>query len=355
MFAKLTDQQSIKIESQIKERSIPYDYDTKEYPIEVIALKYQPKEGEPSMFIPQYQRALVWTKARQVKFIESLFLGVPIPPIFVAIMDETGNLEIIDGSQRIRTIAMYLSDELVLKDMDEIESLNNTRFSQLSISRQRKFQNISLRFHVVTEKADLAIRADIFDRLNSNVKALIPSEIRKGAYANNQFYQFVLQQSQIKEFNDLLPVNFKNEEKEELTLRFFAYSERYLNFKHDVAVFLNRYIDDKTKEGFDAEIMSNNFKSTLSFVSKYFPDGFKKGKGSKQVPRVRFEAIAVGSYLALLKNAKPKPDDMIWINSTEFKKYTTTDASNNRSKLLRRIEFVRDCLLGNILPQTLNY
>ena len=37
---------------------------------------------------------------------------------------------------------------------------------------------------------------------------------------------------------------------------------------------------------------------------------------------------------------------MNWLESPEFKEYTTSDASNSRPKVIRRIEYVRDQLLG---------
>ena len=37
-----------------------------------------------------------------------------------------------------------------------------------------------------------------------------------------------------------------------------------------------------------------------------------------------------------------------WIDSEEFKKHTTSDASNNDGRLAARVEYVRDKLLGRI-------
>ncbi len=44
------------------------------------------EEGE-LVISPEFQRVFRWKKDAQTKFIESLLLGIPIPPIFVA---ETG-------------------------------------------------------------------------------------------------------------------------------------------------------------------------------------------------------------------------------------------------------------------------
>ena len=55
---------------------------------------------------PEYQRDFVWDEVRQSRLIESITLGLPIPIVFMA-EDAQGRLEIVDGSQRIRTLAAF--------------------------------------------------------------------------------------------------------------------------------------------------------------------------------------------------------------------------------------------------------
>lgn len=74
-----TDEEVEKAERQIKESQIPYDYDTKEYPIEVLLYKFDSDKPEKSQIrIPNYQRNFIWKDGMQARFIESLLLGVPI-------------------------------------------------------------------------------------------------------------------------------------------------------------------------------------------------------------------------------------------------------------------------------------
>jgi uncharacterized protein with ParB-like and HNH nuclease domain len=47
---------------------------------------------------PEYQRAYRWTDEQKTRFIESILLGIPIPPIFVA-EDTSGKWELVDGLQ----------------------------------------------------------------------------------------------------------------------------------------------------------------------------------------------------------------------------------------------------------------
>jgi len=354
MAKKLTTEQISKIDIQIKEESIPYTYDTKEYPVEVLVSKFD----KDQIFVPIYQRKFVWDTTRRSRFIESVFLGVPISPLLVSIAGEEAELEIIDGSQRMRTLVSYVKDELKLMGLKKLSQLNGTKFSQLSPLIQNKFLLRDFRFHVVTDKASSDIRADIFDRVNTSAKQLSPSEVRKGAFLG-VFYDFILDFSKLEQLHKLCPIPEQKADRgeyEELLLRFFAYSEKYMEFKHDVSSFLDEYVKEKNKKGFDEEKIKSDFINVLDFVEEYFQAPYFARKGrDNATPRVRFEAISVGVNLALKEDQNLKPVYMDWLESMEFKDYTTSDASNNQGKLKRRVEFVRDCLLNKIEKNSLSY
>lgn len=351
MKKKLSDDKIIAIEEQIQRESVPYVYDTKEYPVEVIISKY----AKDQIFVPHYQRNYVWKKEEKSRFIESVFLGVPIMPFLVSVSGTDAELEIIDGSQRIRTLEEYCRDGFKLSGLQKLTELNGTYFSELTEMRRNKFLLRDFRFHVVTDKADLEIRSDIFNRVNTSSNKLKSSEIRKGAY-QGEFYNFVIECSQSELFRKVCPIpesKAKRGEYEELALRFFAYSNSYLSFKHDVAPFLDEYLKSKNK-GFDKEQMTQDFEMVMSFAENHLEAPYFARKGRENAtPRVRFEALSVGIYLALKLNPELDPTNFSWLNSKEFKDLTTSDASNNPGRLKARIEFVRDCLLGTM--QDLHY
>ncbi|MBI3258706.1 MAG: DUF262 domain-containing protein [Ignavibacteriae bacterium] len=351
---KISDKLISEIDSQIRQESIPYDYDTREYPLEVLVEKYRKEE----IFVPHYQRKFVWDTKRQSRFIESLFLGVPILPIFVSISGDEAELEIIDGSQRIRTLVSYMNDNLVIKNLQKITKLNDTIFSDLSPFLRNRFKLRGIRLHIVTEKANLEVRADIFDRLNTSSKPLSPSEIRKGSL-QGKFYDFVLECAKIEKFQKLCPIpqaRADRGEYEELILRFFAYSEKYLDFKHEVAPFLDDYVRQTSKRNFDKVALKAKLIQVMEFVENYFQPPYFARKGrDNATPRVRFEAISVGIHLALQKKPDLVPQYMDWLESDEFKDYTRSDASNNQGKLKQRVEFVRDCLLNIKDKNSLKY
>lgn len=341
---KLTEEDVAKIENEISVASIPYVYDTKEYPVEVIVQKYD--KGQ--IFVPHYQRNFVWTNKQQSRFIESVFLGVPIMPFLVSVSGEEAELEIIDGSQRIRTLVEYCSNKLRLSGLEKIKSLNGTTFNDLISNRKNKFLLRDFRFHVVTEKADAEVRADIFNRVNTSSNKLSPSETRKGVY-QGEFYNFILDCAKDETFRKVCPISAGKADRgeyEELVLRFFAFSESYQEFKHDVAPFLDDFVK-KHKKNFDAERLRGNFDKVMLFAEEHLaPPYFARAGRENSTPRVRFEALSVGIFLALEQNPQLNPQSYNWMESNEFKRLTTSDASNNQGRLKARVEFVRDCLLG---------
>ncbi|WP_294962406.1 DUF262 domain-containing protein [Sulfurimonas sp.] len=347
---EITERMQNEAEKQILEKIKNYDYDTVEYPIGVIIQQYHDgidnEDGE--IYIPDYQREFVWADKRQSKFIESVILGIPIPYIFFA--DVEGRYEIVDGSQRIRTLHAFLHNKLKLENLDKLTNLNNFYFKDLSIVRQRRIKKKSLKMIALSEKTDPEARFDLFERINTGSDELKSIEVRKGVHSG-KFYDFITKCTENKLFKELCPISDKRTlraEPQEMVLRFFAYSEDRDNYKGHVATFIDEYIKDK-KQIFNSSIettMESNFHLMLDFVKQNFENGFAKTKNAKSTPRVRFEAISVGVDLALHEIPDLSILNTDWIDSDEFKTHTRSDASNNRLKLMGRTDFVKNKLLG---------
>jgi len=352
---EITAERRDEAEAEIRDKQKPIDYDSKEYPVEILVQKYTDglSDDTNELFIPDYQRELVWDDVIQSKFIESVLLGLPIPYIFVADIPGEKNearLEIIDGVQRIRTLVRFLSNELKLENLEKLKKLNNFRFSDLPLPRQRRFKRTTLRIIELTDKADEDTRREMFERINTGAVALNDMEIRRGVQ-RGPFLEFIDRLSENPKFRSLCPFSdalADRREPQEFVLRFFAYLNNYENFTRQVSEFLNEYLEKNNNGSFDGEVMQAEFEAMLDFVEKYFPNGFRKGKKHTTTPRIRFEAIAVGTALALRKKSDLEPGSMAWVDSPEFKEHTTSDAINSKPKVKNRIEYVRDQLLGKL-------
>lgn len=355
---KITDEQREAAEAEIREKQKTVDYDTKEYPVEVLVQKYRDglDEDTSELYIPDYQRDMIWEENRQSKFIESIFLGLPIPYVFVADLrpkqeddeDDLARLEIVDGTQRIRTLDRFLNNDLTLCGLEKLKKLNNFKFSDFPLARQRRFNRTTIRMIVLSDKADEETRRDMFERINTGSVELNDMEKRRGI-SPGPFVDLLEEIAKYPKFIKLCPISealVRKREPEEFVLRFFAYLNNYQHFERQVNVFLNEYLEQHNNPEIQQDAMRDEFHSMLDFVEKYFPNGFSKAKGNVRTPRIRFEAISVGVALALRENSDLEPKSMKWLDSKEFKEYTTSDASNSKPKVIKRIEYVRDQLLG---------
>ncbi len=343
-------------EAEIREKQQLVNYDTKQYPVEILVQKYMEGKDDDTneLFIPDYQREMAWDEARQSKFIESIILGLPTPYIFVADIHEDENdearLEIIDGTQRIRTLTRFINNELTLTDLNNIQSLNGFKFADLPLARQRRFNRATLRMIQLTENANEEVRRDLFERINTGSVDLNEMEKRRGILPG-QFLELIEELSKHDKFRKLCAFSesaIRSREPQEFVLRFFAFLNNYHNFNSKINKFLDDYLKQVNADPkFDREKMRVEFESMLNFVEKYFPQGFRQGKNdARTTTRIKFESLAVGVALALRERSNLDPKSTELLTSKEFKDYTKSDASSSKNKVVLRIEYVRDRLLG---------
>lgn len=130
---------------------------------------------------PQYQRNEVIDKKKASSIIESILLGIKIPPIFVYKND--GVSEVIDGQQRLLTILGFLGEDFINTE-NEFEStkkdyyslnlkngilsdLSSKKFKDLSPEYQEKIKNYDLWVVEIDSKYnDKFDPVDLFIRLN---------------------------------------------------------------------------------------------------------------------------------------------------------------------------------------------
>lgn len=337
----ITKEQLDLCNKQLNDWQNQIDYDTKDYPLELLNQKFLSND----FFIPDYQREYIWNQNNKTRFIESILLGFPIPFMFFADCED-GRYEIIDGAQRIQTIVEFFKDELILTNLEKLNSLNGFKYSYLPIPQQRRFKNRTLRIVILDKNTSNDIRQDLFNRINTTGQKANDSEIRRGSY-KGKLTTFIEECRNNQKFMQLCPIpenKRKRCEDFELILRFFAYLNDYTSFVHSVKTFLDEFLQNNLNT-FDEKKYKIDFNNMLDFVEEHFEFGFAKSKNARTTPRVRFEAIAVGTGLALKTKPNLKVSNVDWIFSEDFQELTTTDASNNTDKLKSRIEYVRDKLL----------
>lgn len=340
-------------EEQIVDESKRIEFYITEYSIELLALKM--KQGE--YVVPAYQREYTWEDERKSRFIESIIMGLPIPFLFFWEMPD-GRLEIVDGSQRLRTIHEYIYDNFRLGELDPLTHVGGLTFHDLPASRQRKILNKSIRGIVLNEKADESARLDMFERINTGSKQANKAEIRRGALSG-PFLDLVIALGNDDVFKNLAPMSAKDRDErgyEELVTRFFAYGDGLEEYRDRPADFMFAY-SKRMNAAFDsqpelANSYRDEFQRTMAFVARVFPHGFRRTSGGRFTPKARFEAIAIGARLALRDRPGLRAVDAdlldvsSWLESPEFREITGSDGANAIARLRDRINFVRSRLVS---------
>lgn len=337
-------------EQEIKDRSKRIAYTVLDYSVEHLVRKYEEEEH----YVPEYQREYTWELPRRVKFIESLLLGLPIPPLFFGSHPDTEKLEIIDGSQRIRTLTDFKNNELVLFDLARLPSLEGMMFKDLLESRRRRLMNVAIRCFVLDSGTDEEARRDLFERINTGSKVANQAEIRRGSL-QGPFIDLVKRLAADPTFMQLAPMSQKKDnerEREELVTRFFAYGDGLEEYAEEPSPFLLAYcirMNARLREQPSlAEGYEQRFHRTMAFVQQSFPYGFRRSETSQSTPRVRFEAIAVGTWLALQARPDLAPDLSVGtriVTSQKFGEIVRSDAANVMKRLTGRLDVVKHGLL----------
>ncbi|NTK03518.1 DUF262 domain-containing protein [Enterococcus faecium] len=149
------------------------------------------KEGE--ITIPDMQRRFVWSTSKCSKLIESILIGLPIPPLFF--MDRgNNNYEVIDGLQRLTAISNFILGNTWGNITNDIQrntpaklspnvdkSISGKRFQDLTLEQQKKIKRSTITvidFRQIGNEDEKA-KYLIFERINTGSELLNPMQIRK--------------------------------------------------------------------------------------------------------------------------------------------------------------------------------
>ena len=329
-----------------------------EYPVSMYVSRFE-NDTDDRYFVPPYQRNLAWNNEQKSQFIESLIIGLPIPFMFFYQTDK-GKMEIVDGSQRMRTMRSFLKEGMRLRDLILVPELNGFSFDDLTPDRQNKLEDITIRTIILDTDTDPSTRAEMFARINRMGTIANEAEVRRGSLPG-PVTELIDKLAVDPIFTDMTPLTAKavsKREREELVTRFFAYLNRndtpdgrFPGYRDRPKKFLYDYLKEVNSEAENnphiIQEMRDEFLNVVTFVKGAFPLGFKKSEKAKTIPRVRFEAIAIGSALALRDNPQLNVNQEVIAQKMarfNFDRLVVSDGANVRSKLEGRIDIVKRIL-----------
>lgn len=154
---------------------------------------YQKIQSKKLLLSPEYQRNVIWDKSKQTAFIESLFMGIIIPPVYVVEVPgenilEENSYEVVDGKQRLSTIEKFIQNGFRLeeKSLEYYKDwFGNQTFSVIQAENSvltNEMLSSVLDIYVITANSPEFTKYDIFSRLNKGAEKLKVNEIRKAVY-----------------------------------------------------------------------------------------------------------------------------------------------------------------------------
>lgn len=155
---------------------------------------------------PEFQRYFRWDSYQKTRFIESILLGIPIPPIFVA-QQPNGIWDVVDGLQRLATIFQFvgiLKDEndqlvepVVLEKTKDLPSLAGKKWEDeahpenaFTFTEQLLIKRAHIGISIILRESDLRTKFELFQRLNTGGSALTDQEVRNSILVRINHYMF---------------------------------------------------------------------------------------------------------------------------------------------------------------------
>lgn len=341
---------------------------------------YQEEELE---IHPEFQRFYRWSIEQKSKLIESILLGIPVPPIFVA-QREDGIWDVIDGLQRLSTIFEFvgilrdsdmntlpnsrlvgtkylpsLEGALWKKSSDEVSFLDN----EIDKAIQMDFKRSKLDIRIIKKQSDGDAKFELFQRLNTGGSQLSTQEVRNCILVMNdpEFYRWIRQLSDNEDFKETTSLSDSMIERQydlDLITRFLVFSTcdiDEIRQSTDLGDFLTeKILEILGNDAFNREDFETKFYKTFEILNNFLGDNafkkyyseFDRFKGGFSV--AAFECIALGlSFNVTNFNVSSVGDETllnlikkIW-SSKDFQK-NSGSGSNAKQRVPALIQFGKE-------------
>lgn len=302
---------------------------------------------------PDFQRFFRWSAHQKSTFIESILLGIPIPPIFVSQRDD-GIWDVIDGLQRLSTIYEFVgifkpdnqeedTSFVALQETTYLPSLKgkkwddpNDKDNSFTQTQRLLIKRAKIAVNIVEKESDEMIKYELFQRLNTGGSIATPQEVRNCILLmlNKDLFNLMRSLADRESFKSCIALSDRLYEEQydmELVLRFMLLfdkdDESIQKLGGDVSVFLtDRMREMALKKDLDASHIETAFDVTFNILNEAMGDNsFKRYKSENDrflggFLLSAYEVVALGigyNYQNALPTAEiPNRIKSIWSNQT---------------------------------------
>lgn len=260
-------------------------------------------ENEEIDIHPDFQRFFRWSDYQKSAFIESILLGIPIPPIFVN-QREDGIWDVIDGLQRLSTIYQFVgllkhddSEEgtsFTLQETVYLPSLKgkkwndpNDQDNSFTQAQRLYIKRAKIPVNILEKESDKMIKYELFQRLNTGGSIATPQEVRNCILLmlNKNLYDLMNSLARNESFRNCIALSEKLYEEQydmELVLRFILLfdkdDESLQKLGGDISVFLTEKMREMAvQENWNSHHIQRAFDTTFRILEESIGDrSFKR-------------------------------------------------------------------------------
>lgn len=201
---------------------------------------------------PDYQREYRATLEDESSLIESILVGIPIPPVFLCSsrLKDVQVLNVVDGQHRLFAFYRFRKGKFALTGLQLLDEYEGKYFSELPIEAREEIIGHKLPAYVFRDFPGKKFELEVFNRYNKGTKALTPQEIRNAVYAS-PYNDYV---------NSFVNKLFTNQ-RESLALVYNVTKDRFLKKKVHEGIFSILYVLEYG--------INKDFKDSITYATEY--------------------------------------------------------------------------------------
>ncbi|MEM5540709.1 DUF262 domain-containing protein [Olleya sp. AS48] len=315
---------------------------------------------------PSYQREYIWSLSDQKELINTIYKKYPLPNLFFNVLDN-GNIEMVDGQQRSRTIYRHYKNEIKFAKKDIQQNIQIEDFLNYEIPV------------VYIEKANPEEIREFYVLINKKGKFLNNPEVQRSEFQETKFLKLSEKLTSNQQFVNLdlftntaaLRLNDRDFVQELLGYLLMSYKDVENNVNEgyegirDKKQFIDKEIFQQDISELESEKLESNFKKIINKIT--FLDEFKRINSTRYRQRNDFYTLfnfinkhvylsnetLLYQYRILLEFDGKDTDGYQFIRPTNedcepFKKYAQNCVSQSNSKIARRsrLDFFENTLLN---------
>lgn len=273
---------------------------------------------------PDYQRDYRASVVDESSLIESILVGIPIPPVFLANDRFEGLqvLNVVDGQHRLRAFFRFINNKFKLTGLKLLSELNGKKFSDLEYNIKEKILTHKLATIVFTDFPGLDFELEIFNRYNKGTKPLTPQEIRHAVYNStlnnyvNKFAKDMIEgkiDTNLRNAYNATKDRYQKKKIQESIFVLMSILEKGINLKYSKSsVYAEKYMQEKSEleksdrvkalENFnEIKIKFEDFNNLIQNITKEVEYPFSKEIYGVSSRNYKFQ-VSIGMILAALIN-----------------------------------------------------